>query len=89
MSGTAVASSGLISKHNYTLRLAEVLGWTGTNGEGGALEFLRLQTARELIMAQERLITEKVFYRSVSGGFYILCFVGTSTINTVSIRPNH
>lgn len=60
MSGTAVTSSGLKSKNNYTLRLAEVLGWPGNNGEKGALEFLRLQTAKAIITAQERLITEKV-----------------------------
>lgn len=60
MSGTAVTSSGLKSKNNYTLRLAEVMGWSGNTSEKGALEFLRLQNAKELIMAQERLITEKV-----------------------------
>lgn len=90
MSGTAVTSSGLISKHNYTLRLAEVLGWPGDNSERGALDFLRLQPARELIMAQQRLITEKVCYARACDGFYNFMFMlGTSTINTISIRPNH
>lgn len=60
MSGTAVTSFGLKSKNNYTLRLAEVMGWPGHNGEKGALEFLRLQNAKDLIKAQERLITDKV-----------------------------
>nr|WAP33820.1 alphaE1 [Bradysia odoriphaga] len=59
MSGTAITSSGLKSKNNYTLRLAEVLGWSGHDCQKGALEFLRLRTAKELIEAQPKLITEK------------------------------
>ncbi len=60
MSGTAVTSSGLKSKNNYTLRLAEVLGWSGGSDERDALNFLRQQPAKELIMAQEQLITKEV-----------------------------
>ncbi|KAJ6633852.1 Esterase B1 [Pseudolycoriella hygida] len=59
MSGTAVTSSGLKSKNNYTLRLAEILGWSGSTDEKSALSFLRQQTAEALIMAQDRLIPEK------------------------------
>lgn len=60
MSGSAITSSGLKTKNNYTLRLAEVLGWSGDDGQKGALEFLRLRTAKELITAQSKLITAQV-----------------------------
>lgn len=59
MSGSAITSSGLKTKNNYTLKLAEVLGWSGDDGEKGALDFLRLQSARELVQAQSKLITQK------------------------------
>lgn len=62
MSGTAVSTSGLKSSNNYTLRLAEVMGFNMKNGENAALEFLRLQNAKNIIRAQEKLITAKVCY---------------------------
>lgn len=60
MSGTAVTTSGLKSKNNYTLRLAEILGWSGSGEEKNALDFLRQQPAKELITAQARLVTKEV-----------------------------
>lgn len=88
MSGTAVTSSGLKSKNNYTLRLAEVMGWSGKTDEKDALTFLRLQNAKNLIMAQERLITEKVCWKINLNSQLTLSYVGTSRFMFVPIWSN-
>lgn len=70
MSGTVVSLSGLKTKHNYILRIAEVMGWKGETDEKDALEFLRLQNANELIMAQDKLLTEKVQLNVIHSCFF-------------------
>lgn len=60
MSGTALNNWSVVPMSNWAERLATQMGWNGSNGDEGLVEFLRKASANDIVLAQEKLITPEV-----------------------------
>ncbi len=57
LSGNAYAPWVISPIKDWTQRLAQKLGWNGEGGDGACLEVLQKASVREIIKAQEKIVT--------------------------------
>lgn len=58
-SGTALATYSNSSKRNWTLRLANSMGWDGIDGKIGIYDFLKSADAADIVKHQSELVTSE------------------------------